>query len=205
MRGGGDADQGLVDTAVHAVTPTPANLRRAVAVLKRGGIIAYPTEAVYGLGCDPQNASAVRRLIAIKHRIAHKGLILVGASLAQFRPWLRTMNGEQQTRMLASWPGPITWLVPARPNVPRGLRGQHASLAVRVSAHATVRALCEAWDGPLVSTSANISGLPAARTVSEVRRYFGRRVDYIVSGTLGGAAKPCEIRDAITGAVVRGA
>lgn len=183
--------------------PTPASLRRAVDVLKRGGIIAYPTEAVWGLGCDPTNAAAVRRLLAIKHRITSKGLILVGSTQAQFRPWVRALSGAQQSQLTATWPGPVTWLVPARPNTPRWLRGHHAKLAVRVSAHTTVRALCAAWNGALVSTSANISGQPAARTVSEVQRYFGHRVDYIILGKLGGAAKPSEIRDAATGAIIR--
>lgn len=182
--------------------PTAADLARAVACLRAGGLIAYATEAVWGLGCDPFNDSAVARLLALKQRDAAKGLILIAADIEQIRPWLGGLNARQQEAVLASWPGPYTWIVPA-PHAPACLRGQHSGLAVRVSAHAGVQALCRAWGGALVSTSANRSGEPPLADAQALRAAFGPALDYILPGALGGDARPSEIRDAVSGAVLR--
>lgn len=182
--------------------PSALHLRCAVRALRAGAVVAYPTEAVWGLGCDPFNESAVRRLLALKQRSEAKGLIIIAADVAQIAPWIAALTPSQRAAALATWPGPYTWVVPA-PQAPRWLRGAHASLALRVSAHPGVQALCRAWGGPLVSTSANLSGQPPARDPLALRRQFGDGLGFILPGRLGGDARPSEIRDAVSGAVLR--
>ncbi len=179
-------------------------LRAAARVVKSGGLIAYPTEAVYGLGCDPRNEEAVRRLLTLKRRPVRKGLILIAASFEQLEPFLHPLAPSDRTRLAATWPGPYTWLIPTRPDTPRWLRGRHETLAVRVTAHPLAAALCQACEHPLVSTSANLSGRPPARTALAVRRQLGTAIDYLLPGPTGGAAQPTEIRDLRTGRRVRG-
>ncbi|QFY89689.1 Sua5/YciO/YrdC/YwlC family protein [Magnetovirga frankeli] len=179
-------------------------LRQAQRVLDSGGIIAYPTEAVYGLGCNPIRGDSVARLLALKQRPWRKGLILVCDRFDPLLDWIEPLPPEQMAPLLASWPGPHTWLLQAQPWVPRWVRGQHDSLAVRVSAHPLVAALCRGFGGPLISTSANISNLPPARSPTQVRLQFARRIDYLLSGPLGGLAQPTPIRDARSGRQLRG-
>jgi L-threonylcarbamoyladenylate synthase len=186
-------------------TPSSVQLARAVRVLRRGLVLAYPTEGVWGLGCDPYNASAVQRLLALKGRSASKGLILIAASVEQVRSLLRGLSPAQLQPILASWPGPVTWLVPTPSGFPAWITGGKPTLAVRVSAHAGVVALCCAFGGPIVSTSANPSGRAAARTELAVRRYFRDRLDGLLPGELGGLQGPSEIRDALTGRIIRAA
>jgi L-threonylcarbamoyladenylate synthase len=168
-------------------------------------VIAYPTEAVYGLGCDPLDGAAVSRLLALKGRTAGKGLILIAARFAQLAPFLEPLAPALATRVLATWPGPVTWLLPARPAVPPWLRGEHDTLAVRVTAHPLAAALCTAFGGALVSTSANRAGRPPARSPLAVRRAFDGELDVVLHGPLGPGNRPTEIRDGRSGAVVRAA
>ena len=172
-------------------------------VLRGGGVLAYPTEAVWGLGCDPLEPAAIEHLLQLKQRDPARGLILIGTSLDDFLPFLAPLPAALRRRLARSWPGPVTWLLPARPECPRWLTGAHDTLAVRVSAHPACQALCRAWDGALVSTSANISGRPPARTRLQLRKQFDARLDYIVPGETGGRQRPSEIRDAATGKVLR--
>ena len=166
-------------------------------------MIACPTEAVYGLSCDPLDAAAVLHLLALKQRPLEKGLILVASDAAQLDPFIQPLSADMQARVLSSWPGPATWLVPARAETPAWLRGTHDTLAVRVTAHPLMRALCTQFGGALVSTSANPSGRPPARNAISVRRYFDARLDAILCGALGGAARPTAIRDARDGTWIR--
>ncbi|WP_116475274.1 Sua5/YciO/YrdC/YwlC family protein [Zobellella maritima] len=177
----------------------------AVSHLEQGGVIAYATEAVFGLGCDPDNQEAVNRLLAIKQRPVEKGLILIAADFSQLLPYLEldALPEGRLADILASWPGPNTWVMPAKPEVPAWLRGQFDSLAVRVSAHPQVRDLCLAFGRPLVSTSANLTGQEPGRTSAEVLAQLGQRLDYVLEGSTGGRANPSLIRDARTGAVIR--
>lgn len=176
----------------------------AVRALAAGGIIAYPTEAVWGLGCDPFNRAAVERLLALKHRPRHKGLILVAADLQQIAPLLVGLNNQQRQRLDDTWPGPITWLM-ADPLhwIPAWVKGDFTTIAVRVSAHPVVQGLCRAWGGPLVSTSANRAGEPALRSEWALRRHPLLPVDHLVPGTTQKRQKPSEIRDLETGRVIR--
>jgi len=186
-------------------TPAPDAVQQAVQSLRHGGVIAYATEAVFGLGCDPDAEQAVQRLLAIKQRPLEKGLILIAADWAQLAPYVDAslLPQERLQAVLASWPGPFTWVMPARTTTPRWLTGQFDSLAVRVSAHPQVQILCRAFGKPLVSTSANLSGLTPCRSDDEVRQQLGERLDYVLPGQVGGQDNPSEIRDALSGRLIR--
>lgn len=177
-------------------------LPAVVTALREGAVIAYPTEAVWGLGCDPANRAAVEALLALKQRPMAKGMILVAASVAQVEPLLAGLNAEQRQRVLASWPGPHTWVLPVGEDFLPWVRGEHLSVAVRVSAHPGVQALCRAFGGPLVSTSANRAGEEPARSEAELRAALPE-LGIILPGALGSNARPTEIRDALTGAILR--
>lgn len=170
--------------------------------IRRGAVIAYPTEAVWGLGCDPFNATAVARLLALKERPVHKGLILVAADIKQFAWLLDGLTAEQLQQLTDSWPGPNTWLVPHHNRVPEWICGAHDSVAIRVSAHPLVAQLCT-LTGPLVSTSANPSGRLPAKSRLRIEQYFHGQLDAVLSGELGQSSKPSTIRDLRTGQVLR--
>lgn len=176
-----------------------ARARRAVA---EGGLIAYPTEAVYGLGCDPMNEDAVARLLAVKRRPLHKGLIVLAADLEQLLPFLAPLNAALERKLDQTWPGPVTWILPASPATPFWLTGNRPSLAVRVTNHPLAAELCAAC-GPLVSTSANVTGSAPARTALQARLRLGPSIDVVVPGTVGGLLQPTEIRDGLSGNIVR--
>ncbi len=168
-----------------------------------GGVIAYPTEAVFGLGCDPGDRCAVERLLALKRRPVAKGLILIASDWNQLQPWLDRIPPAWHEKLHRSWPGPTTWLIPASRYCPQWLTGRHNTLAVRITAHPPVRRLCQALDSAIVSTSANRSGQRPARSVLEVRLRFGRQIDFVLPGQVGTLTRPTEIRDLASGTVVR--
>ena len=184
---------------------TRSTTEDAVAALLRGGVIAYPTEGVWGLGCDPRDEAATLRLLALKQRDVEKGLILIAADEAQLAPYIdmAALDDAQRTAVRASWPGAHTWIVPASPAAPRWITGAHAGIAVRVSAHPLVVALCKAFAGALVSTSANRAGAPAAQRVEQLDPHIVAGVDALLAGETGGLARPSEIRDARSGSVLR--
>ena len=171
-------------------------------MLDNGGVIAYPTEAVMGLGCNPWNEAAVAKVLRLKRRSPDKGLIIVAAGIEQLSAVVDFSQVSGMEQVTGSWPGPVTWLVPAWPATPRWLTGKHETLAVRVSAHPVVRRLCDET-GLLVSTSANPSGCRPARTLRRARAYFGQAVDCYLPGSVGPDPKPTTIRDALTGLPVR--
>jgi L-threonylcarbamoyladenylate synthase len=177
----------------------------AARIMRQGGVIAYPTEAVWGLGCSPDNQAAVHRILSLKERHVSKGLILVASSIEQFAPYLQHITPEQRSTLAVSWPGPFTWLVPHHNLVPSWVSGKHESVALRVSRHPHIRYLCEALGGPIVSTSANPQGKPAATHAWQVKRYFKHRpeLDWIVRGSVGKRATPSTITDLVTGEIIR--
>ncbi len=177
----------------------------AIAAIRRGGVIAYATEGVWGLGCDPLDETATLRLLALKQRPMDKGLILVGAHAAQFDGLIDwpALDGAQREAVLASWPGPNTWIVPATTRVPAWVSGGRDSVAVRASAHPVVAALCIAFGGALVSTSANVSTEPAPRSRDKLDPRIVAGVDVVVEGETTGLSQPTTIRDARTGHILR--
>lgn len=177
-------------------------LRAAAYELIDGGVIAYPTEGVWGLGCDPFNERAVQTILSLKQRPVRKGLILVAASMNQIQPLLEGLSEEQLARLTESWPGPFTWLLPHQGKVPAWISGEFDSVAVRVSAHPVVSALCTMVGGPIVSTSANPQAKLAARHNFQVKRYFGQNLT-LAPGVTFKNAKPSQIRDLISGEVLR--
>lgn len=183
--------------------PSRLHLDLACHALAAGGVVAYPTEAVWGLGCEPLNRHACEKILALKRRARRKGFILIASDYAQVAPFVRDIPAAMLQPALETWPGPATWLMPAASGVPEILTGGGERVAVRVTAHPVARALCEAYGGPIVSTSANISGHAAARTALKVQRAFADRIDYVLHGETGGAARPTPIRDLATGELLR--
>ncbi|MFC7521071.1 Sua5/YciO/YrdC/YwlC family protein [Xanthomonas populi] len=186
--------------------PSPAlRLDSAVAALTRGGVIAYPTEAVWGLGCDPRQEAAVLRLLAIKRRPVDKGVIVVATSVDVLHDWVDfdALEPARKEEVLASWPGPHTWILPVTAQAPRWVTGEHDGLAVRISAHPLVATLCAAWAAPLVSTSANLAGEPPARSRQALDPALLASIDGLVDGEVGDLAQPTQIRDARSGQVLR--
>jgi L-threonylcarbamoyladenylate synthase len=181
------------------------SLADVVAALRAGGVVAYPTEAVYGLGCDPGNRQACERLFAIKRRPMSQGVLLIAAEFAELEPYvdLSSVPAAAMARAAATWPGPHTWIFPRAAEAPDWLAGAHAGIAIRVTAHEPAAALCRRFGGALVSTSANRHGEPPAQSAQDVRAVFGDDVDAILNGPLGGLERPTPIRDAISGVVVR--
>ncbi len=173
-------------------------LKAAIRQLAAGGLIAYPTEAVFGLGCDPDNTAAIKAILELKKRPVDKGLILIAADFKQLLPYIETSNVPDLRKVLKTWPGPITWLIRAASSVPVWLRGDHESIAVRVTAHTIAAQLCREFGKPLVSTSANPSGYSPARSALKTWLYFRHADLFIVKGAVGGERKATAIFDAWT-------
>jgi len=177
--------------------------RRIAAYLRRGGLIAYPTESCYGLGCDPDNRAAVLRLLKLKQRPQRKGLILIAASYRQVARYLQPLTPNQQRQLQEAGAQAVTYLIPVKPSCPRWLRGAHGTLAVRLTAHRQAAQLCRNANSALVSTSANRSGQRPAKTYAQCRRLFGRKV-WVLPGRVGKRKKPSMIRAWADGQIIRG-
>lgn len=175
----------------------------AVARLQAGQVIAYPTEAVYGLGCDPTNESAVRKLLSMKDRHESAGLVLIASEFSQLEPWISEVKETLVEKAMQTWPGPVTWLFPRAAHVPDFVAGSHTTVAVRITAHPPSRALCDAFGSALVSTSANRTSSVPARSAEDVQEVFGADLAGILAGSLGSGEKPSEIRDLVSGNTIR--
>ena len=185
--------------------PDKSSLSDAAAALRAGGVVAYPTEAVYGLGCDPENRAAFDRLFAIKRRPPTQGVLLIAADFAQVERYidLAAVPSDALQRAKSTWPGPHTWIFPRSAFTSSWLAGSHSGIALRVTAHPLAAELCRAFGGALVSTSANRHGEAPARTAGAVRDAFGDEIDVVLNGSVGGLERPTPIRDAISGDTVR--
>ena len=182
-------------------------LEQAVAQLQAGQVIAYPTEAVWGLGCDPLNAAAFEHILTLKQRPIEKGVIVLAGDIAQVEHLLTGLSSAQRERVVQSWLQPssdraTTWLLPHAGQIPEWITGQHELVAVRVTTHPLCQALCQQLNGFIVSTSANPAGLEPARSLNEATHYFGNRIGYL-DGALGSCQQPSRILNALTGAVIR--
>jgi len=179
------------------ITKNPNELKSS---FLQGAVFAYPTEAVYGLGCDPTNQSAVMRLLEIKQRPIEKGLILIASDFSQVESFLKPLNQDQ---IKLTKPSQTTYIYPAKAETPKWLRGEFDSLAVRITKHPLVRELCETLGSALVSTSANLSGEEPATTAMQVKEALDGLIDVIIEGETGDLSKPTEIRDSISGQIIR--
>lgn len=179
-----------------------ASIRSVTAYLKRGGLIAYPTESCYGLGCDPDNRAAVLRLLKLKQRRQRKGLILIASHYHQVARYLQAITPDEQAKMQQDGAQAITYLMPVKPSCPRWLRGEHDTLAVRLTAFPFARQLCRSVGSALVSTSANRSGLRPAKTYAECQRQFGKKV-WVLPGRIGKRKQPSTIRAWVGGKIIR--
>lgn len=175
----------------------------AAALLREGGVLAYPTEGVYGLGCDPDNRAAFERIFAMKRRPPEQGVLLIAADFEQVRGWIGNAPEAALERARAAWPGAHTFIFPRSSRVPEWIAGGHAGIALRVTAHPPAAALCRAFAGPIVSTSANRHGEPPGRTAQEVASLFGDALDAVLDAPLGGLDRSTPITDAVTGAIIR--
>ncbi|MFV1993583.1 MAG: L-threonylcarbamoyladenylate synthase [Acidiferrobacterales bacterium] len=175
------------------------SLGHAAQIIRRGGLVAYPTESCYGIGCDPRNARAVRRLLSLKQRPASKGLILIASNTRQLQVYVSVID----EKVLDTWPGPVTWLLQAKKNVPYWIRGKHQNVAVRISDHHIASKLCRATGFAIVSTSANLSGTVPMGTYRQVKTLFGSKLDYVLPGVIGKLKNPTPIINANTQEVIR--
>jgi L-threonylcarbamoyladenylate synthase len=173
------------------------------ASVARGAVLAYPTEGVWGLGCDPHNEAAVQRILRIKGRSVDEGLILLASQIEQLNPYLVGLPEHARAELERIWPSPVTFLVPDNGFCPTWIRGSHASVALRVTTHPVVAMMTQAMAGPVVSTSANRSGQPALATSTAIEKELGPEIDGILEGELGGTGGASEIRDLISGRVIR--
>lgn len=181
--------------------PSSFQLRNCAHVLRHDGVIAYPTESVYGLGCDPMSQQAVERILQLKQRPVHKGLIIIAANLQQLQPYIDI--NEEETGIILRQTSPMTWVVNKSALTPVWISGQHHKIAIRVSSHPVVQALCNLLDDAIVSTSANPAGAPPAENILQVRRYFPEQLDMYIAGTTGPLDKPTPITDIHTGKSLR--
>ena len=181
------------------------SLKQAVRTTNLGGIIAYPTESVYGLGCDPLNRNAVAKLLRIKCRPVSKGMILVGSDITQIFPFvdIEALDDEVLDLLDEQWPGPVSFILPAAPSAPKWITGRHTSIAVRISAHPVVQQLCNTLDYAIVSTSANYSGSTPAKTAFQVQQKLKGSVDYTINAPVGSLLSPTPIIDPIRNITIR--
>ncbi|WP_022939891.1 Sua5/YciO/YrdC/YwlC family protein [Psychromonas hadalis] len=186
---------------------TDFDLSNALTALRAQGVIAYPTESVFGLGCDPDCDVAIQKVLDLKKRPAHKGLILIAANIEQLKNYadFSSLNETQLTAIQKTWPGPFTWVVPAQKNLSKLISGDFDSVAVRVSAHPIVQQLCCEFAKPIISTSANLSGLEACVNTIEVKKMFSNNplLAMIMNENVSGLDEPSQIYHALTGKRLR--
>lgn len=177
----------------------------AFEIFKQGGVIAYPTEAVFGLGCDPDNDNAIKKLLEIKQRSPKKGLILLASNYSQLLPYIdeSQFSNEVKEKILSYWPDGVTQILPKSASISPLLSGEFDTIAVRVTSQPDVVALCELTHKPIVSTSANLSGKEPAKTCLTIDPELKEKIDYVVEGETLGYAQPSKIINAITGELIR--
>ncbi|ADH86041.1 L-threonylcarbamoyladenylate synthase [Desulfurivibrio alkaliphilus] len=168
---------------------TPAELEQAAAIIRRGGIVAFPTETYYGLAVDPFNREALSRLFALKRRAPDKPILCLVPDREHLFSLADSIPPSYEPLMEAFWPGPLTLIFTAREEVPVSLTGYSGTVGVRLSSHPVAARLAQIYGGAITATSANFSGHPAAVNAAEVGAQLGPDVDYILDGgeTPGGA------------------
>ncbi len=180
-----------------------ACVTRAYQVIQAGGLLIYPTEGVYGIGCDPHNSEAINKLINLKKRNPNKGIILIASDFAMFEAFIKPLSNEILEQISKYKSDPVSWIVPATEHCPGPLTGNRSTLAIRVSSHPFVQSLCKQLGHAITSTSANVSGQNPINNAKELNKAFGFAVDYIVPLPVGSLGKPTPLFDAISGQQLR--
>jgi len=162
--------------------PDPADIERAVALLREGQVIAYPTETIYGLGADVQDRKAVKRIYDLKARDYGLPISILVADLRMLRDVVNDVPDRALLLMRKFWPGPLTILFPASQIIPKGLVTNTGKVGVRISSHPVASALVEQFGRPMTTTSANLSGFPPSLSVKHVHKYFGDKLPCIIDG-----------------------
>ena len=179
---------------VDLEAPEPSIISEAVRVIRTGGIILYPTDTVYGLGCDPFNEHALRKLFDLKGRQEEKGVLL----LVPDSSWvsrLGVISPIAAELMECLWPGPVTMLFEPLPVAPEGVLGKGGKIGIRYPENRFLRSWLEALGSPIVSTSANLSGQPAPSTLSGIRELFEGKVDLLVEAGEPTLSRPSTVVD----------
>ena len=188
----------VIKTQPQSQMNSDLSIQKAILTLTNDGVIAYPTEAMFGLGCNIYSDKAVTKILDMKQRSYEKGLIIVGSCWDQVKDLTNSIPEKNYDPIFKSWPGHNTWVFPASINVPRKITGKHKTIAIRISNHPIVKLLCEEFRGPIVSTSANTQGKKPALTATEVKDIFKEKVDYIVQGKIGDKTKASTITSAVS-------
>ena len=181
----------------------PEQITQAVTVLQQGGVIAYPTEHCFGLGCDPENSDALRRILTIKGREAKQGVILIASDTEQVERYADMDSSPMLEHIKQSWPGPVSWVMPAHSFVSALIRGEHQTVAMRISAHPIAHQLCAQFGAPIVSTSANRHGDAPLIKANQVETQLGEEIDFILAASVGGDMTPSSIMDGFSGEKIR--
>jgi L-threonylcarbamoyladenylate synthase len=164
---------------VDPYEPDPRVINEAVVVLRAGGIVAYPTDTLYGLAVDPFKGAAAEKLFAVKERDRASAITLIAASAEQART--AGMFQHADIKLAAAfWPGPLTIVVAAAAGLSPGIASQRGTVGIRVPAHAVARALAAAFGGCITATSANVSGRSAASTPDEALAALDDRIDALL-------------------------
>ena len=183
--------------------PSELQIQKTVNAIRKGGVIAYATEAVYGLGCDPDNAQAIQKIVDLKARDAKQGFILIASQVSQLEKYLGELSSQERELLEKNWPEPTTLIVTANESVSELITGGRNTVAVRITTHPDTKKLCEALKHPLISTSANRSGQPAITHAWQIQEQFSDSINYLYPSTIGDASKPSTIIDASTGKILR--
>jgi L-threonylcarbamoyladenylate synthase len=178
------------------------NIKEAIRFLSKGAIIAYPTEGVFGLGCDPFNKEAVLDLLKLKQRPVTKGLILLASDWEQVKNLVKPLT-KDLLKKINTFQSPITWVFPASQNAPQWITGSHQSIAIRFTRFPLARSLCEYFRKPIVSTSANLFGQPPAKNVEAVINYFKDQIAFLLKGNVGDLDKPTPLRNILNDEILR--
>jgi len=176
-------------------------LHQIAKIIRQQGVIAYPTESVYGLGCDPLSQKAVERILQLKQRPVEKGLIIIAANLKQLLPYIDISDAE--TRQIEAYKKPMTWLVKKSELTPAWVTGNHSKVAIRICQHPQVIEICNLLQHPIVSTSANPAGATPANSALKAMQYFSDRVDSYIFGSTGKLNKPTPITDLQSSSIIR--
>jgi|TARA_B110000967_G_C18830463_1_gene533792 L-threonylcarbamoyladenylate synthase len=183
---------------------SPWAINRLSHQIELGAVIAYPGDTIWGFGCHPLLKVSVDRILQIKQRSASKGLILLSSELEFCLPYISSdLSKNEVTRLKKTTTQPTTWLIPASHNCPSWLRGGFSTIAIRITSHPFIKALCTELESPIVSTSANLSGKTTIRNSIQARRLFANKLDYIINGYQPGTGRPSEIQSLKSGDIIR--